>query len=793
MSEIDAQSTGAQPAGSPETGGSKWSRRAQLLAGPVILAAVMLVFTVLAMHSGTSFPASKPQERCAWDSLLDAVGRHKEALCILLSLLAGLYACLHIRPFVASRIWTGVFALLIPPLSFLLTEAYNRGYWHVGAPLSYKIAEPMSSMFLLNLLLYYLFYLFLAFLLGSLKRGYTAASIVLMAVAIANYYVVSFRGSPIVPWDLLSIRTAGNVAGNYAYTISWQMLLASFGYLFLILTSLKMGPIWPVCSYLPVRIGAAALSLIALVVLVAGLQKEENKSFWGIDTTLFTPNVRYTKNGFWPAFLSNLSFLNVEKPDGYSVSRAREIADEAEAAYEESLKEKKKAQRGTGKAEKSSESGKADNTSAVSSKSDAKRAGAGKADSTGGDFVETEQTESPMDGNTNVKNPNIIVILNEAFSDLSVLGEVQTSEDYIPRFRSLMEDYTSGYMMVSVKGGNTANTEYESISSDTMAYLPPGSVVFQQYISDAVPTMASDLKAQGYTTIGMHPYLGSGWERDRVYPLMGFDRFLDEKDFAGADKLRGYVSDRGAYNKVIDLFLSKEKDERQLIYLVTMQNHSGYTPKATDNGFSEEIYLTDAPAQTPDVVAAERYLTLLKYSDDAFGDLIGWFEENVTEPTVIVMFGDHEPGDYITNVIDQLAGNESFSTASDNSGASTETQQSLEDVQKHYMVPYIIWNNFGAQKREDTDLISANYLAPLVMEEAQLDLSPYQMFLLEMRKQVPALAAGAYVDSDGVFHSWAEADADEERSEILNNYHILQYNHLNDVRNRQEDIFEPAS
>ena len=374
-----------------------------------------------------------------------------------------------------------------------------------------------------------------------------------------------------------------------------------------------------------------------------------------------------------------------------------------------------------------------------------------------------------------------------------MLGEVQTSEDYIPRFRSLMEDYTSGYMMVSVKGGNTANTEYESISSDTMAYLPPGSVVFQQYISDAVPTMASDLKAQGYTTIGMHPYLGSGWERDRVYPLMGFDRFLDEKDFAGADKLRGYVSDRGAYNKVIDLFLSKEKDERQLIYLVTMQNHSGYTPKATDNGFSEEIYLTDAPAQTPDVVAAERYLTLLKYSDDAFGDLIGWFEENVTEPTVIVMFGDHEPGDYITNVIDQLAGNESFSTASDNSGASTETQQSLEDVQKHYMVPYIIWNNFGAQKREDTDLISANYLAPLVMEEAQLDLSPYQMFLLEMRKQVPALAAGAYVDSDGVFHSWAEADADEERSEILNNYHILQYNHLNDVRNRQEDIFEPAS
>ena len=49
--------------------------------------------------------------------------------------------------------------------------------------------------------------------------------------------------------------------------------------------------------------------------------------------------------------------------------------------------------------------------------------------------------------------PNIIVIMNEAFSDLSVIGNFETSEDYMPFFHSMMDQYTGGHLMVSVKGG----------------------------------------------------------------------------------------------------------------------------------------------------------------------------------------------------------------------------------------------------------------------------------------------------------------------------------------------------
>ena len=199
--------------------------------------------------------------------------------------------------------------------------------------------------------------------------------------------------------------------------------------------------------------------------------------------------------------------------------------------------------------------------------------------------------------------------------------------------------------------------------------------------------------------------------------------------------------------------------------------------------------LTDAVAQTPSVVATERYLTLIKYSDKAFEELIHYFEENVTEPTIIAMFGDHEPNDYVTEVIDQLVGNETFVTASDNSGASDETLESLEDVQKHYQVPFVIWNNFGLKKDESIDLSSVNYLGAIIVEEAGLDPSDYYKYELNMRKQIPALAAGAWVDAEGNFHSWTDRDKDEKYSGLLNDYNTLMYNHLIDWKNRVYDVF----
>ena len=413
-------------------------------------------------------------------------------------------------------------AVSVPFVAFVLVQSYDTGFWHVGAALSYETAQPPYKMIYLNLLFYYLIFLAFTFLIGSFSWGYSAASCVFMALSIVNFYVVKFRGSPIVPWDILSLRTAGNVASNYDYVIYWHMLFSTFGFAFVMLGTGKMKSR---IRLKRVRFPFLAAAVLSLILLTNSIQNEDVKTFWGMDTTLFTPNVRYRKNGLLVAYLANLNLIHINKPDGYSVSKVKEIEGqirETETEYDqidypdknESVQEEDDtAFQGTNLKALA-----ADAQSAPSQTETEKQ----QAISTGDGKSSTEKSNFDLS-----QAPNIIVIMNEAFSDLSVIGNFETSEDYMPFFHSMMDQYTGGHLMVSVKGGNTANTEYEFLSGDSMAFLPQGSVVYQQYISSKIPTLASYLGSLGYSTEGLHPYLGSGWDRERVYPLLGFDEFKD--------------------------------------------------------------------------------------------------------------------------------------------------------------------------------------------------------------------------------------------------------------------------
>ena len=185
---------------------------------------------------------------------------------------------------------------------------------------------------------------------------------------------------------------------------------------------------------------------------------------------------------------------------------------------------------------------------------------------------------------------------------------------------------------MSIKGGNTANSEFEFLTGDTMAFLPSGSVPYQQYIKSEQPSLASYLKNAGYQTIAMHPFRSDGWCRDQVYPRMGFDQMFFMSDFDGADTLRNFVTDQAAFEKIIDCYEKKEKEEKIFVFEVTMQNHGGYNKKSDD--FSSEVDLTDLPDKTRKVKAAQNYLTLIGKSDQAFQMLTEYFAEQ-EEPTII--------------------------------------------------------------------------------------------------------------------------------------------------------------
>lgn len=160
--------------------------------------------------------------------------------------------------------------------------------------------------------------------------------------------------------------------------------------------------------------------------------------------------------------------------------------------------------------------------------------------------------------------------MNESFSDLNVLGDFTTNEDYMPYLHSLQngaENTVTGYLNVSVCGGNTANTEFEFLTGNSMAFLPQGSIPYQQYITKELPALPAYLASLGYETVATHPYYADGWDRDKVYPLLGFSESIFKDQYWGAGYVRKYVSDNSCVDKIIELY---EKKKREHLYSFSM-------------------------------------------------------------------------------------------------------------------------------------------------------------------------------------------------------------------------------
>lgn len=513
-----------------------------------------------------------------------------------------------------------------------------------------------------------------------------------MIFGLANYYVQNFRSAPIRPWDIFSIQTAASVADNYDYSLEKETMLILLAFLVLVVLESRFRMKAPSVK------GKRLLLILLPIVLLGGytkmVQSDKFVAEFGLYDKFFTPTVVNKRDGNVVAFLMALEYMNVEKPADYSTEDVERLLLESEA-------------------------------------------------DSAGLFEALENPES-------VDRPNIIVIMDEAFSDLAVLGEMTTNQDYMPFIHSLQEgaeNTVTGTLNVSVLGGNTANTEFEFLTGSTMAFLPQGSVAYQQYLQKEMPSMASYLKELGYDTVAIHPYGASGWDRSRVYPLLGFDTFLSLKDFNGADKLRKYVSDEACFDRIIELYEEKEADEPLFVFNVTMQNHSGY----------EEEFENFTPDITVEGVTAKslpNYLSLIKETDRAFEELVDYFE-GVEEDTMIVFFGDHQPTAYVSNPILR------------NNGVDPYTLTEEENLLK-YKVPYVIWSNFDMEEATAQET-SANYLMIDVLEKCGLPLPAYQNSMKELREEYPVISAIQVHDKNGNYLTVKECE------EALNEYRSLQY------------------
>lgn len=536
-----------------------------------------------------------------------------------------------------------------------------------------------------NILLFEFLAVILFFLFRTVRRALMIQGILAMVVGLANYYVYTFRSLPLVPWDILSIQTAASVAGEYDFTPTVRVVCVFIGFAaVLILESFLTFSIQKWKWY--ESLVAAVAFCLGLGAFAGVLQKEDFQNKHLMYNKLFTPVYMWQVNGFALTMVMELPYLAVEKPKGYQREAAKEQLESYETHDKENLTEK----------------------------------------------------------------PNIIVVMNEAFSDLSVFGDFTPSEDYMPYFHSMFsgaKNTVTGYLHVSVCGGNTANTEFEFLTGNTMAFLPQGSIPYQQYINSEIPSIPSYLRDLGYETYAMHPYLASGWDRDKVYPLLGFSslEFLDA--YTNREYVRNFVSDMSCMEKIIKTYEQKEADKPMFLFNVTMQNHGSYSD--TYENFTPNISVEGASSYS-----LSTYLSLIQKSDEALKYLISYFS-SVEEPVMIVFFGDHQPNDVVCEPIWRLNGKSYRSL-------------SQEDTRRRYQVPYLIWTNYDMETENGIDM-SVNYFGGKMLELAGLNLPAYQNYLSDLGKRYPVVSAVSIPESK-------EAAAD------LEEYKKLQYYQLFDLQ-----------
>ena len=365
------------------------------------------------------------------------------------------------------------------------------------------------------------------------------------------------------------------------------------------------------------------------------------------------------------------------------------------------------------------------------------------------------QTENVAD----VTPINIVVVMNESFADFSIYDGFQPTEDVTPFLHSLKEDTIRGTLYSPVTGGGTATVEHEYLTGYSSAFLPAESVAYMLYTEQNTPSIAYMLKNAGYSATAFHPYKGSGWDRNRVWPLLGFDQCLFEESVEAPFIIRDYISDLSDYQKVTEL-TDSAGGEPIFVFNVTMQNHNFYTPEGK-NLANRNFGLPDSLLSKDE--GAELYFSLLRQSDIALQKLIEHYQQ-AEEPTMVVFFGDHQPP-LSSEFYEELLG------------------KPLEDLTDEetllmHQTPFFIWANYDIPERDGL-VLSPNYLGVLTMQAAGLPMTGFYDFLWQMYQVLPVLTTDGCLDSDGnvVF----EPSMDEEQTAWLQKYCRLCYYAMQDT------------
>ncbi len=328
------------------------------------------------------------------------------------------------------------------------------------------------------------------------------------------------------------------------------------------------------------------------------------------------------------------------------------------------------------------------------------------------DQINAERTGSLADA-------NVVFILSESFSDPSRLAGFTLAENPIPVTQRVMAQNISGTMYAQSYGGGTSTMEFESLTGQSVGlFNSQVTSPYQMMVGDQAtyPSMVGAFAELGHRTVAIHSFSLDMYKRKQVYVAFGFDEVIDDAAMQSQEIIgdNSYLSDAAAFDEVLHQL--DRHDGREFVNLVTMQNHGTYY----------DLYPDPIESDIPDPERAAvygQYARGLAHTDSALADFLAQLQAR-DETTIVVFYGDHQPGIIPQDVLD------------------------VNEPDAAFRTPFFVWNS--STRRADTvDAIGPAMFLPLVHESADAPVSPYLALLDEARHAVPVIQPARTLDAHG--------------------------------------------
>ncbi len=588
----------------------------------------------------------------------------------------------------------------------LLLLAHTVALIYIVMQVNMSFIEAMNwiyfynMQFILSFVVIYAIYILVYNLIGKVFLSMVLTSCTLVILCIVNYLKLIFRGDPLYPSDFTQITHMQSVIPMVMDYFSWS-------YIFVIIVSIVACIVAGVymrryIQNVKIHLGIRALLVVGSIFVLYAygnfantfMNKVFQKS--GVDFVLWNQNENYASNGFVLGFISNLDTTVMEKPKNYSKENMLQIANDIKKQYSGNIGNQKKKEK-----------------------------------------------------------PNIIFVMSESFWDPTKVTNLSFSEDPVPNLHHYIENFPGGQTISPTFGGNTANVEFEALTSYSMSLLKPGSIPYQQVITNKkeVPSIPTALKKEGYYTSAIHSFGRTFFKRDDVYKVLGFDKFNAEDTMENVDIDGDYISDLAMSKEIIAEL--EEQKQPTFIHAVTMQNHFPFT----EGRFGENLIEISGLENEESKGELETYTEGLRRSDEALQYLIEQLD-NLDRPTLLVFFGDHLPS---------LGTNKSFYKEN---GYITNEKTPSERLAMA-QTPLLMYANFD-MPNDNLGLVSPIHFSNLIFDYAGLNKSLFYQFLSELYKEIPVLRDELKVDKNGEVIN----DLTKKQKEMLEQYKMLQYDLL---------------